>query len=219
MVAALTACGLAAADIRRRRRRERTDRALHELRRPLQALLLTSRPAEEGERLTAIDLALAALHDLELVLDGGQPEIGHSRPLATPTWSRLLRDTTDRWQQAAWLRGGKISYRCLIDGAGTLPEGVAIAVSRALDNLVLNALTHGGARVEITVVAQPPGIEVRVADSGSPPPIPPAPRQIRRKGLKVVAEIADRLGGRFDLDRNKNGCLATLSLPPLGQMR
>lgn len=215
MVAALAACGMAAAEGRRRRKNRRAGRALHELRRPLQALLLA--PPRPGDPLTTLDLALAALHDLELVLDAGHRRELPAGPSKTLNWPLLLTGAADRWQQAAWLRGGRVDVRCLIDGGKPLSKETAISLSQGLDNLILNALTHGGAVVEVSAVPTCAGIELRVADRGTPPPQAPPYRQRRRgQGLKVVTGIASRLGGSFRVSRDASGSLATISLPPLG---
>ena len=75
---ALTLASVVVVDrVRASRRRERLNRALHELRRPLQALTLTtrvrSRSRAQGPPRDQLDLALAALADLDRVVNGDPP--------------------------------------------------------------------------------------------------------------------------------------------------
>lgn len=215
MIAALAACGMAAAENRRRRRQQRLGQAVHELRRPLQALLLTPEPAEE--RLTAIDLALAALHDLESVLELDRRPTAEAKEGPPQTWELLLQDSAERWRQAAWLRGGKIGVRCELDSGAALSGEVAVMLARALDNLIINSLTHGGATVTVMGRDLQAGVELTVTDRGAPPPhAPPPGRGPHGQGLKVVTGIAERLGGTFQFERAAGGSRAALLLPQPG---
>lgn len=211
MVAALAAFGFAAVETRRLRRRRSLGRAMHELRRPLQALLLT-RPHVD-EKLTAVDLALAALRDLEAIVEGGEP----STPLPMPrSWPRLLHDAADRWQLAARLRGGEIAIRCLVEQDAPLPAATVLSLSQALDNLILNALSHGGPTVSVSVSPRHTGVVLEVVDRGRPPPQVPQTNPARHgHGLRVVAAIAAKLGGDFELRREPDHSRATLYLPGL----
>src|SRR6185503_12623550 len=67
---------VAAERVRMRRRRESLNRSLHELRRPLQALVLQARSAPGiGERRRGqLELALDALAGLDRQVNGGGPQ-------------------------------------------------------------------------------------------------------------------------------------------------
>lgn len=85
-------CAIAAAAQRRRERRlrDRLNRALHELRRPLQVLALAgagSRAADDG-----LELALDALGGLDRELNGGTD----SSPRASVEARRLVEDAVIR---------------------------------------------------------------------------------------------------------------------------
>ena len=143
--AALVACPLAltcatvvvAERLRSRRRRELLNRALHELRRPLQALLLESRPRRTANGRDQLDQALEALDGIERQVNGGRrpvrPRLVDGRALAAEAVGRWRGPAAreGRWIELAW-RAGPSRLRC--------DEG---AISRALDNLIANALEHG----------------------------------------------------------------------------
>lgn len=231
----LLAGGLAAGQAKRRRRERRIDLALHELRRPLQALLLLQ-PSSGGDRgrreLTAIDLALAALADLESALDRARQVsvLPETSPVdGAQSWNRLLTDAADRWQQAAWLRGGNIAVECLV-GDGTRVDGAdEVELARALDNLILNALIHGGGHVVLQAERHSSEVVLRVCDRTHRGPEAPnnerqvggtrqGNRRVRRhgQGLRAVRQIAARHGGYFKLHRHDDGATAILKLPSFG---
>ena len=148
--AALVACPLAltcatvvAADrrTRRRRRRELLNRALHELRRPLQALAARRRAARPGRRAARdqLDQALEALDGLDRQVNGGR---GPSRPRARRRRGRWRARRSVAGAAAAALAGTLDRARLARAGRRgfAATEG---AISRALDNLIANALEHG----------------------------------------------------------------------------
>lgn len=211
MVAALAGCGIALFEERRRRRRRRADLALHELRRPLQALLLGA--AASAEELSAVDLALAALRDLESAL--GDRARRDSRADSVPPigWARLVEDAAERWGQAAWLRGGSIAAECRVE-ASRLGGEQALALSAALDNLLHNALIHGGPEIAISAEQRHAEVELAVVDRGDPPVCSAGrPRPGGGHGLRAVNEIAARLGGEFRLERVDGCCRAVIRIP------
>ena len=217
-LATLLSWGMFTGVARRRQHRQRVHRAMHELRRPLQALLLVP---EVGSRrpdaaLTALDLALVALGDLESLLEGGShrplPESGQS-------WARLVEDAAERWRQAAWLRGGGItvSYSDRLDHRG-LSRADAVDLARALDNLIVNALIHGGPQIDLRLVGGAGAITISVSDSGTRGRTGSACRNGHRgvrsgHGIAIVEEIVALRGGRFRLHRDGRGTVAELHLP------
>jgi signal transduction histidine kinase len=210
------------------RRSERLERAVHELRRPLQALLLLERPGAgrrdtEEARRGLLELAACALEELEAAVRGraGSP------PPRRVSCLELVQAALERWRAAS---GGELK---LYWDAGAAPvEGDPAAVSRALDNLLVNAIEHGAppvmvtgsvvcGRLRITVANRVDARARRGDGSGShggngsgPEPGPP-----RGHGVPIVSEVARRHGGRFALYRSAQGCVAALELPlaePLG---
>ena len=110
------------------------------------------------------------------------------------------------------------------------------ALRRAVENLVANALTHGGDGrwVRVRLAAPPPGREVRVEVSDRGPGIPPEDRERlfepffrgRRAreaqrpgaglGLHLVRRIAEVHGGRVEVASGAGGTTFTLCLPAAG---
>lgn len=227
---------------RRNGRQRRIEAAIHELRRPLQALLLSQALAgEDGGGLGPVDLALAALRQLEAATGTGPPPAAGPVAPDSPSWAQLLSDAADRWQQAAWLCGRAIAVApeplpagTPVDDARHLPyeapppAGV-LRLAGALDNLILNALLHGTGDVCLAVRRTAGQLELLVTDghprqtedpAGAPagPGQPSAggPQGARHgHGLRVVTEAATALGGSFRLDRGRDGhgSAAILALP------
>src|ERR1700744_5937930 len=135
-----------AATLREGRRRTVLNEHLHELRRPLQALALMAAPAGRGENGDegALEMAAAALLRLELEINGGRAEAARATIAVRP----LLEATARRWRGQALLRGGSLvgCWRA----AEAAVAGDRLELAAALDNLVANALEHGGSRIELT---------------------------------------------------------------------
>jgi len=96
-------------------------------------------------------------------------------------------------------------------------------VSQAVDNLIVNAIEHGGSEIVVDASRSPRGLRIAVADSGASSAEPkqsPAAimarltgRRSRGHGLAVVREIASAQGGRFMLRTSPEGSRAVLELP------
>ncbi len=217
-LAAATAGGLRAG-----RRRVALNEALHELRRPLQALALSApahRRAEPSvER--ALQMAATALERLEREING-EPAAGAVETLqARP----LLEAAVARWRSRAALAGGSLELRW---GAG---EGVVSAdgygLAQALDNLVVNAIEHGGPRIVVEARAGSGRLRIEVRDSGRasrPDSRRETPTELiarltgrrrRGHGLRVVRRVAATHGGEFVLRPSDSGTTAVLELPLL----
>jgi two-component system sensor histidine kinase MtrB len=215
---------------RRRRAAGATARALHELRGALSALELGITMVERGNNGARVDgvrsqveRAGAALQALEavsaLAKAGGRP---HRREVFE--LSSLVRQRARCWSQLAPAYGGSVAFAW---HAGTVWfEGERTEMVHALDNLIANALEHGGGRVRVegrvvegalrvAVCDQGPGLSRRLAsvrEAGA--------RSRRGHGLAIAREGARRNGGRLvELARSKGAAVALeLPLPASGRM-
>lgn len=198
---------LAGARVREVRRRRDLNRSLHELRRPLQALLL-------GGRRDHLESAIEALGELDRRVNG-EPE----RPAPRPVDGRsLVAAACDRWRDAARFRGGDLSF----DWGGGLVtlDADPSWLARALDNLLANAVEHGGGRVQVRASLCPGGLRIRVLSGGGEAMTRrgPRPRDPRRgHGLAIAREIARVHRGSLDARARADGFVAALELPVRGQ--
>jgi signal transduction histidine kinase len=223
-LAATLAVVAAAQSLRAGQRRSALNQALHELRRPLQAIALASSgPAGSPPVLqSSVQLAAAALERLDHEVNGG----GLPLPPEEVQLRSLLEAAVRRWQARASLGGGSLKLHWRAGRAVVVGNRVELA--QALDNLIVNALEHGGP--EISVGARPYKGRVRIviADSGRaarPSTRRDAPAEViarlagrrrRGHGLGIVRQIAAAHDGRFALRRSDRGSLALLELPLAG---
>jgi|SRR5881394_49475 len=216
MAAALTAQGLRAG-----RRRSALNEALHELRRPLQAIALVggggvgSPPVLES----SVRLAAAALERLDREVNGGTLQ----RPAEVVDIRPLLEAAVRRWQARARLVGGSLKLRWRAGRAAVV--GDRVELTQALDNLIVNALEHGGPEVSIDARPYKGRLRIVIADSGRdsrPAERRDTPSDVitrlsgrcrRGHGLVVVRQVAAAHEGRFALRRSEGGSLAMLELP------
>jgi signal transduction histidine kinase len=198
--------------LREGRRRSSLNEAMHELRRPLQALSLAlpaNRPASPAVD-SSLRLAAAALTRLDREINGTPPADAHTR--LSP--HLLLEESVLRWRAQARLAGASLE---LVWGAGGVSiEGDRAELAQAVDNLIGNAIEHGGG--EVTIEGRKAGawLLITVSDSGGPPASArPRGRRPRRRGhgLRVVARTAHSHGGSFSLCRQERGMEASLRLP------
>jgi signal transduction histidine kinase len=190
--------------IRGARKRSALKEALHELRRPLQALLLSS-PVRAG---SSAALALAALTRLERVIDGGgAPPLVQT--LVAPR--SLLEQAAERWSEPAARLGGTVRLRWSAGAAKVLAEPAQLEA--AVDNLIANALEHGAPPVRIEASSRAGRIRIAVIDAGPAGPGVGGRRSGRGHGLKIVRRFAARHGGRFFLEHRAAGTVAVLELP------
>lgn len=191
------------------RRRLALNRALHELRRPLQALALApagglrrGSPAAAG----SLDLALAALDDLDGAVNGSPPPI-RPRPVVGRA---LVAGAIERWRGPAARAGRSLALEWRAGAAILLVDPARVA--QALDNLLANAIEHGGLRVRVDGSISAVGVRIVVASEGA--------SNVRRSrdprrghGLAVVRRVAAAHGGRFALGTGPSGVVAALELP------
>lgn len=205
------------------RRRTALNAALHELRRPLQAVVLASGPqlaATGGEH--PLELATVALQRLDREINGG--------PLA-PVWGavegeELARSAVARWQARARLCGSSLELRWSAGSARF--RGDRCALGQALDNLIVNAIEHGGPTIVVAGRLREGRLRIAVVDSGRahrPRSRRNSPREVIARlagrdrhghGLRIVRRIAADHDGRFVLRRSETGSLAVFELPLAG---
>ena len=208
---ALTMATVGAAGVAvERRRRERLNRALHELRRPLQALALRHHLAPEPTGEDSLDLALLALADLDQEINGGEANLAR-RPVSGRA---LVEAAVERWRgtAAAVHRSLELSWQA--GRATVLADPVRVA--QALDNLISNAIEHGGLRVAVRASICAGGLRIEVASDPVPQPVGRFRRARdprRGHGLAVAAQVAARHGGRFRLGVANTGSVAVIELP------
>jgi two-component sensor histidine kinase len=223
-----------AAAVREGRRRTVLNEHLHEVRRPLQvlALMAPSPPGPPGGGDGPVEMAAAALMRLEREINGESGE----RTRATVAARPLLEAARRRWRGQAALFGARIEIRWDADEAAV--EGDRIELAAALDNLIVNALEHGGPRIELAADLIDGRICLAVVDSGSG-----AGRRARERaasvrgraarrrresraafgrlsgrarhghGLRLVRRTAARHDGTFALHQGEGGTSAVLELP------
>ncbi len=207
---------------REARRREALNEALHELRRPLQVLALAERPGRSAggdDVAVPLRMATAALERIEREVNGGS-----AVPVRLPVAARpLLEAAVARWRRGAALAGASLELHWR---AGEAVLGAdEVEVAQALDNLIVNAIEHGGPRVAVEGRCVAGLLRVWVRDSGARSPRRRRPAGLgprlsgRRRhghGLRVVRRVAAEHGGRFELRRSAAGTEAVLELPLLG---
>jgi len=202
------------------RRRSALNEALHELRRPLQVAVLAGgagAPAERGE--DPIDLATAALERLDRAINGGS-----YAPLVAPIDAcSLVRQAVGRWQARVKLGDGSLELRW--NAGSAVLSGDRVALAQVLDNLIVNAIEHGGPAIVVSARRREGRLRVVVVDSGResrPPARRGSPAEVvarlsgRRHhghGLAVVRRIVAAHAGRFVLDRSPRGSTAAIELP------
>ena len=152
--------------VRDGRRRTALNECLHELRRPLQALALLAPggAGREGAGEASVEMAAAALARLEREINGAGEVAGPRESFAVRP---LLETAVRRWRAQAAMRGKILSLRWDADEA--VVEGDRIALAAALDNLLANALEHGGERIELAADLAGGRICLAVVDSGAEP--------------------------------------------------
>ena len=226
-VLAIAAIGVAG--VREARRRTALNEALHEVRRPLQVLALTAPVAgtPAGDFEGPVRMAAAALERLEREINGGgAPSAVRASVAAAP----LIEAAVGRWQARAALAGRTLDLRCRCGTAAVC--GSPAELAQALDNLLANAIEHGGSRIAVTASARGGRLRIVVGDSGRGAQRAGG-RQARSglarrigggergHGLRIVRRIAAEHGGSFALRAGAGGTEAVLELPliPAGVRR
>ena len=223
----LTALALVAALVAEMRHlawRERVARAAHELRGPITAaqlgLRLSARTDDRSSgRLRAIEFELEraamALDDL-----GSARAVRQQRnQLGEVDLAALLRDCVEALTPAAKGHGAELELRL----PAVLPavHGDRLRLAQAVDNLISNAVEHGGGLIEVAARIHGPCIRVEVTDGGPglPATVADLCRRARRgrgsrgRGLAIAAAIAADHGGRLACGPSDRGARLLLELP------
>jgi signal transduction histidine kinase len=203
-------------NLREGRRRAALNEAMHELRRPLQVLSLAlpgdATPTAPVE--SSLQLATMALERLEREVNGGSSEVAAVEVAV----GELVESAARRWSNAVTFHGG--SLRVDLNGDSMSVLGDPFALAQALDNLLSNAIEHGGGEVRIECCREGEWIRISVLDRGGRTgPLRQLPRdrsggrRLRGHGLRVVARVAESHRGSFTLRRGPDGAEASLRLP------
>jgi signal transduction histidine kinase len=237
LAAALLATAAAAAGRwRRARRRVAVNRALHEIRRPLQALaLLAGGPVAAGHGGTGlrgpladpvsdpVRQAISAVSELEREINGGPRVVA---PRSEVIACRLMADAcVRRWQSRARLSRASITLEW--SGPDALVRGDGAALSAALENLIVNAIEHGGPTVIVAGRSIGRRVRLEVRDDGcgaraeahrdSPAEILARlrGRGVHGHGLPVASRTIAEHGGTLDADfgGDGRGSIVTVVLP------
>jgi signal transduction histidine kinase len=201
------------------RRRASLNEAMHELRRPLQvlALSLPDEQEEAGACDSSLQMAAAALDRLDREINGGAVEESRESVAIEP----LLRNVVRCWKQVVTMNGRTLRLRCAARDCTV--TGGELELKQALDNLIKNALEHGGGAMTIDAREIGGRLRLAVCDDGSS-------RSHRRTrspelrerlcgrarhghGLRVAARIARSHGGSFQLRHADGRTEARLELP------
>jgi signal transduction histidine kinase len=148
--------------LRLARRRTALNRCLHELRRPLQALALSGGGRDSGDG-GQLQRAIDALSGLDREINGGAPA-----PRRRVDLRALAEQAVERWRGPAIRAGSQLGFAWRTGSAEVVcdPE----AVSRALDNLIANAIEHGSGPVRVEGSSRPGCVRVHVANLAAPAP-------------------------------------------------
>jgi len=216
------AAAVAVQGLRTGRRRTALNEALHELRRPLQALALVAPgtvAVEPGAIQGSVQMAAVALERLEREING-ETVVPVRETLSV---GPLLVAAVGRWQARAALAGGSLSLCPRADEA--MVEVDRGAVARMLDNLIVNAIEHGGPEIVVEARVEDGVLRLAVIDRGrdarsesrrqSPAELIArlSGRKLHGHGLRVVRRTAATHGGHFKLRSSARGTEAIVAMP------
>ena len=207
-------------------RSEALARACHELRGPLTTvrlgLSLATRPGGlSAEQIAALDTELGratlALEDLARVTVRS-PRVAMPR-LERVALQRLIGDAVVAAAGRAAAAGARVSGGW--DGPEEVVWGDRLRLAQALDNLIANAVEHGGGEVRVRGTRRGSRIQVVVDDDGPGLPAtvavlarrPRAGRGRRGRGLAIACQVAAAHGGTVSAAPVGRGGRVVLDLP------
>jgi two-component system sensor histidine kinase TctE len=220
-------CGIALRARRLERRRGSLTRPLHELRGAMSALglglaLIEREPSLRrlGARFDALraqlDRAGAAIDDLDRARGAGATNAAE-QPRQPVDLASLVMRRARAWSQLAPAYGAqlRLSWRA---GAVAL-LGDRLRLEQALDNLIANALEHGGRRVLVEGIRCGAVVRISIWDSGTgigraPEEVAEAPaRSLRGHGLAIARAAIEWHGGQLSAIRRDGGAAVAIQLP------
>lgn len=204
--------------LREGRRRSALNAAMHELRRPLQAISLSLPPGPQGDPLeSSLEMAVAAMDQLDREINGSSFE-EVAEPLSPHS---IITAAVTRWEPAAH-RAGR-TLRLKWSGSDPVLEGDALALGRGVDNLISNGLEHGEGPISVEVEVTADRLDLTVRDCGRGGTgrarlgrlgrVRLDGRNRRGHGLAIVRRLAAQHGGSFRLRHSEAGTEAALVLP------
>jgi signal transduction histidine kinase len=117
----------------------------------------------------------------------------------------------ERWRPATAEAGG---IRVFWDAGPAPVAGDPVAMAQALDNLIANALEHGGPPLVVTAARVSGRLRLTLANGRS------GDERLNRNGdprrghgVGIVRDFAESHSGRFALCETGSGCVAALELP------
>ncbi len=193
------------AHVHQRRRRRALNARLHELRRPLQALALSWSPALRGP--DQLELALAALRDLDLEVNGGVPDLQRrgldARAAVTAAIDRA-QPLAARFRRRVLMR-----WEC----GHSVADANPLLLAQALDNLIDNALRHGRGDVIVRGTLAEGRLRLAVADEGAASTTHRGRDPRHGHGMEIARSAVGGSHGRLRLVTGERGSVASLDLP------
>lgn len=219
-------------------RNEFISNAAHQLRNPIAGVLamaeaVKTAPNEDAARHRADELLASARHAKDLANKLLTLERIQSAPSdRTDTEidvNALAKEVADAFSAEANRHGVTLSVRT--SAAPTEIVGDAVMVREAIANLADNALKHGGgtlSKVDISVSRSNGKVRIIVADDGKGVATEDVPVVLSRfgqaspgagsgLGLSIAEAVADRHGGRLELNTDDEGLAVTLEFPARAQ--
>ena len=197
-------------------RRTALNRAMHELRRPLQAIALVSPTSPERASAfeTSLWMAAAAVDRLDREINGGAAPARCGVVHLCP----LVETAVARWKPLASLDDRAINL--IFEGHDPEFLGDRIEIAQAVDNLISNAIVHGDGDIAVGVEATGTVVRLIVSNRKRGERSDRATRGLRRlsgrarhgHGLRIVRRAASRAGGSFLLRDCDGICEARLEL-------
>lgn len=205
---------VAGRELRLFRLRVALNRALHELRRPLQVLALDSPDM-------SVHQAIRAAGRLDHTLNGG-PRPAQVNEEIGCRW--MVGSCVRRWISRANLAGAGIEFGWI--GPDVRVRGDGATLCAAIENVILNAIEHGGPEITVRGTALGHWVRIEVTDSGvsnrpadrkgSPAEMIARQRTDRHgHGLGIVRDTVEGHGGKLEVSLTENGSTVAVVLPSL----